>query len=62
MKSINVFSDTREKSSCFSFQTDLLSINVSKLINYGTIHLRRRQILTIFDPYPPIIDSPEKCL
>ena len=33
MKSINVFSDTREKSSCFSFQTDLLSINVSKLIN-----------------------------
>ena len=28
----------------------------------GTIHLRRRQILTIFDPYPPTIGIPAKCL
>ena len=28
----------------------------------GTIHLRRRQILTIFDPYPPTIGIPVKCL
>ena len=28
----------------------------------GTIHLRRRQIFTIFDPYPPTIGIPAKCL
>ena len=28
----------------------------------GTIHLRRRQIFTIFDPYPPSICIPGKCL
>ena len=28
----------------------------------GTIHLRRRQILTIFDPYPPTIRIPANCL
>ena len=27
-----------------------------------TIHLRRRQIFTIFDPYPPTIGIPAKCL
>ena len=26
----------------------------------GTIHLRRRQIFTIFDPYPPTISIPAK--
>ena len=25
--------------------------------NRGTIHLRRRQIFTIVDPYPPTLDS-----
>ena len=30
--------------------------------HYGTIHLRRRQIFTIFDPYPPTIGIPAKCL
>ena len=29
---------------------------------FGTIHLRRRQIFTIFDPYPPTIGIPAKCL
>ena len=29
---------------------------------FGTIHLRRRQIFTIFDPYPPTIGVPAKCL
>ena len=28
----------------------------------GSIHLRRRQIFTIFDPYPPTIGIPAKCL
>ena len=28
----------------------------------GTIHLRRQQIFTIFDPYPPTIGIPAKCL
>ena len=28
----------------------------------GTIHLRRRQIFMIFDPYPPTIGIPAKCL
>ena len=28
----------------------------------GTIHLGRRQIYTIFDPYPPTIGMPAKCL
>ena len=32
------------------------------LINLGTIHLRRQQIFTIFDPYPPTIGIPAKCL
>ena len=27
----------------------------------GTIHLRRWQIFTIFDPYPPTIGIPAKC-
>ena len=31
----------------------------SDLFDFGTIHLRRRQI---FDPYPPTIDIPAKCL
>ena len=29
---------------------------------FGTIHLRRRQIFTIFDPYLPTIGIPAKCL
>ena len=29
---------------------------------FGTIHLRRRQIFTIFDPFPPTIGIPAKCL
>ena len=29
---------------------------------YGTIHLRRQQIFTIFDPYLPTIGIPAKCL
>ena len=29
---------------------------------YGTIHLRRWQIFKIFDPYPPTIGIPAKCL
>ena len=28
----------------------------------GTIHIRRRQIFTIFDPFPPTIGIPAKCL
>ena len=28
----------------------------------GTIHLRCRQIFTIFDPFPPTIGIPGKCL
>ena len=32
------------------------------IVNLGTIHLRRRQIFTIFDPYPPTICIPAKCL
>ena len=28
----------------------------------GNIHLRRRQIFTIFDPYLPAIGIPAKCL
>ena len=28
----------------------------------GTIHLRCRQIFTIYDPYPPTIGIPAKCL
>ena len=28
----------------------------------GTVHLRRRQIFMIFDPYPPTIGIPTKCL
>ena len=32
------------------------------LISLGTIHLRRRQIFTIFDPYPPTIGILAKCL
>ena len=28
----------------------------------GTIHLRRWQIFTIFDPYPPTMGIPAKCL
>ena len=28
----------------------------------GTIHLRRRQIFTTFNPYPPTIGIPAKCL
>ena len=32
------------------------------LLMFGTIHLRRRQIFTIFDPYPPTIGIPAKCL
>ena len=31
-------------------------------LTLGTIHLRRRQIFTIFDPYPPTIGIPAKCL
>ena len=31
-------------------------------IHLGTIHLRRWQIFTIFDPYPPTIGIPAKCL
>ena len=33
----------------------------SQSIHKGTIHLRRRQIFTIFDPYPPTIGIPAKC-
>ena len=33
-----------------------------KISMWGTIHLRRRQIFTIFDPYPAIIGIPAKCL
>ena len=29
---------------------------------FGTIHLRRRQIFTIFDPSPPTVGIPAKCL
>ena len=29
---------------------------------YETIHLRSRQIFTIFNPYPPTIGIPAKCL
>ena len=29
---------------------------------FGTIHLRRRKIFTIFYPYPPTIGIPAKCL
>ena len=32
------------------------------IFTLGTIHLRRRQIFTIFDPYPPTIGIPAKCL
>ena len=38
---------------------------ITRLNNHchrGTIHLRRRQIFTIFDPYPPTIGIPAKCL
>ena len=31
-------------------------------LQLGTIHLRCWQIFTIFDPYPPTIGIPEKCL
>ena len=31
-------------------------------LSLGTIHSRRRQIFTIFDPYPPTIGIPAKCL
>ena len=31
-------------------------------VYFGTIHLRRRQIFTIIDPYPPTIGIPAKCL
>jgi hypothetical protein len=27
------------------------------VVYYGTIHLRRRQIFTIFDPYPPPVGN-----
>ena len=33
----------------------------SEFFWYGTIHLRHRQIFTIFDPYPPTIGIPAKC-
>ena len=40
----------------------LLSNHFRVVISFGTIHLRRRQIFTIFDPYPPTIGIPAKCL
>ena len=38
------------------------SDNWGSEIIQGTIHLRRRQIFTIFDPYPPTIGIPAKFL
>ena len=38
------------------------SIALCDFTLFGTIHLRRRQIFTIFDPYPPTIGIPAKCL
>ena len=34
----------------------------NKISSLGTIHLRRRQIFMIFDPYHPTIGIPAKCL
>ena len=41
-----------------------LGTKIIQEMNYalGTIHSRRRQIFTIFDPYPPTIGIPAKCL
>ena len=49
--------DDRVKS-ILRFQSKQLNI----AFQLGTIHLRRRQIFTIFDPYPPTIGIPAKCL
>ena len=35
---------------------------VKFLETYGTIHLKRRRIFTIFDPYHPTIGIPAKWL
>ena len=44
------------------FESRRLKEGVADRHPLGTIHLRRRQIFTIFDPYPPTISIPEKCL
>ena len=52
------------KVGCLNFdltgsQKQMSSHFITKL---GTIPLRRRQIFTIIDPYPPTIGIPAKCL
>ena len=46
----------------FSHSTSFCPYSLKFTAGLGTIHLRRRQIFTIFDPYPPTIDIPAKCL
>ena len=36
---------------------DMLRTIPAHILQVGTIHLRRRQIFTIFDPYPPPVGS-----
>ena len=36
--------------------------NQTSYFHLGTIHLRRQQIFTNFDPYPPAIGIQAKCL
>ena len=58
----SVFIRNLEQTNCFPQKYECSIIFLLNPYSLGTIHLRRRQIFTIFDPYPPTIGIPAKCL